>query len=216
MGKNNNDWYLMYYDAHHRWALKHLNGSEYKVFTYMLSIIIRPKKLEAGFKNGKEVFEIYQHGHLLPVNASYDTIATNCNLDPKTVRRALSKFDEMGVMLKISKQPYGINNIYILGMRNSWHREDMTRSEYLFIDTGFLKRGEKMPDNIKKFIVENRRDKIILYTRRIGAHKKTLSDIFFPSQAEAITFNELRGVGQNWAGGVGQNWAGGVGQNAPT
>jgi len=192
MGNNNNDWFLKYYHTQNRWALKHLTGSEYKVFTYMLSIILRPKKPNADFKNGKEVYEIYRQGQLLPVNTSHEAIAESCNMDVKTVRRALNKLDEMGILLRVSKQSYGINNIYILGLLNTWHRENMTRAEYLFIDTDFLQRGEKMPDDIKKFILKYRRDKSALYTKKIGGQGKSMPEIFFPPKAEVLQFNELR------------------------
>jgi hypothetical protein len=177
---DNNDWFLRFYDTQLRWALKHLTCSEYKVFTYMISIIVKSKITNHGFKNGREVYEMYQQGYLLPVNTSHDTIAKNCSLNIKTVRRALDRFEEMGIMLRISKKSYGVNNIYIVGMRNGWHREDMKRSEYLFIDTIFLQRGEKIPDDIKDFIIKNRRNRVALFNQKI-IEKKTLPEIFFPA-----------------------------------
>ena len=126
MDQINNNWFLKYYQTQNRWTLSHLNGSEYKLFTYILSIILRPKKPNTDFKNGQEVYEIYHQGQLLPVNTSHESIAESCNMDTKTVRRALNKLNDMGIALRVSKQRYGINNIYILGMLNRWQREDMT------------------------------------------------------------------------------------------
>jgi hypothetical protein len=78
-------------------------------------------------------------------------------------------------------------------MRNIWSRPDLGRNEYLFVDTDFLQRGEKMPEEFKNFILENRKDHVGLYEKRFGSGRKTLLDLFFPTQAEVVELSKLRG-----------------------
>ena len=150
MKPTNDDRFLRLYYSQLQWALQHLEGTEYKVFTYLISIIIRPNQRFIEFKNGKEIYEIYHDGKLLPVNVSHETIRKNCNIDIKTVRRVLKVLHETGVALTVSKKNFGHNNIYLMGMRNIWDREDMKRSEYLFVDTDYLQRGKVIPEDIRK------------------------------------------------------------------
>ena len=191
MKPTNDDRFLRLYYSQLQWALQHLEGTEYKVFTYLISIIIRPNQRFTEFKNGKEIYEIYHDGKLLPVNVSHETIRENCTIDIKTVRRVLKVLHETGVALTVSKKNFGRNNIYLMGMRNIWDREDMKRSEYLFVDTDYLQRDKVIPEDIRKLIINNRKDNVSIFGERIK-NRQTLLDLFFPSKAEVVTFDKIR------------------------
>ena len=185
------DRFLKMYYSQLQWALQYLEGTEYKVFTYLVSIIIRPNQRFIEYKNGKEIYEIYHDGKLLPVNVSHETIRKNCNIDIKTVRRVLKALHETGVALTVSKKEYGHNNIYLMGMRNIWDREDMKRSEYLFIDTDYLQHGKAIPEDIRHRIINYRKDNVSIFGERIK-NRQTLLDLFFPPKAEVVSFDKIR------------------------
>ncbi len=94
---------LAYHHTSMRWALKHLTAPEFKVYTYLISIVIRPKEVDAKtFRNGIEIYNLYTKGRLLPVNVSISRIALECKLGERTVANAIKRLNAIGIIIKIS------------------------------------------------------------------------------------------------------------------
>jgi len=173
--------FLAYDHTVMRWALKHMTAPEFKVYTYMISIAIRPKKSEAkGFRNGKEIRDLYRKGSLLPVNVSIARIAEQCKLSDRTVAKAIHRFSEKGLVIKITRHRGRFSNVYLVGVENMW-KADVFRPDYYFAAFTFIQDGDSMPDAVRYFILENRYNAKALASNEIPRVNKKLYELFAQS-----------------------------------
>ncbi len=174
--------FLAYDHTPMRWALRHLTAPEFKVYIYMISIAIRPRKSDAKwFANAKEIYRLYKEGRLLPVNVSVRRIAKECKLGERTVAKAVKRFAEVGIILKITNHKGRKNNMYLVGIENMWGiGEDFKRDCY-FTELCFIQDGNGMPDPVRYFIFNNRYDAKTLSENEIPEIGKRLGELFVGS-----------------------------------
>jgi predicted transcriptional regulator len=132
-----------------------LSHAEFRIMVYLLSSALKISKRDERYKRGEIIASLYQKSGILCANVSQRTIAAKCKVDRATVYRALNKFDEIGAIIKMSDgQEKGFNNYYILGFQNQ--RPDKSgKQEYYLVDSIPIRGGEKLPDGIRKFILEH-------------------------------------------------------------
>ena len=173
--------FLAYDHTVMRWALRNMTAPEFKVYTYLISIAIRPKKSEAkGYRNGQEIYDLYRKGSLLPVNVSIGRMAEQCKLSDRTVAKAISRFSEMGLVIKITHHKGRFNNLYIVGVENMWATEEF-RPDYYFAAFTFIQNGESVPEAVRYFILENRYNAKALASHEIPVVNKKLYELFVQS-----------------------------------
>lgn len=173
--------FLAYDHTAMRWALKNMTAPEFKVYTYMISIVIRPKKSEAkGYRNGQEIYDLYRKGSLLPVNVSISRIAEQCKLSERTVAKAIGRFDEMGMVFRITHHRGRFSNVYLVGVENMW-KADEFRPDYYFVAFTFIQNGECVPDAVRHFIWEYRHNAKALAHNEIPGTGKKLCELFAQS-----------------------------------
>jgi hypothetical protein len=172
--------FLSYYHTALRWALKNMTAPEFKVYTYLISIPIRAKKAESNkYKNGTEVYALYREGGLLPVNVSAKRMAVECKLGERTVAKAISRFSDLGAILKITDHKGRHNNVYIVGIKNMWYAEDDDfKPEHFFTEFSFIQNGEVLPDAVRYFILNNRYDSETLAHEEVPEMNQTLGELF--------------------------------------
>jgi len=171
--------FLAYYHKALRWALTNLSASEFKIYTYLISIALRPRKSEVkGYKNGNEVYNLYRKGRLLSVNVSLGRISKECGLGIRTVSYAIKKFDEGGIIIKITHNRGRTNNIYLAGIENMWADIDLFKPDCYFTELTFIEEGKEMPAPVREFILSNRYSSEDLHHGMIPGLNKTLGDLF--------------------------------------
>ena len=171
--------FLAYYHTSLRWALRNLSPTEFKTYTYMISIPIRAKKSEVkGYRNGMEVYNLFRKGRLLPVNVSVRRIAEECNLGERTVAYAIKVLDDRGVIIRITHHKGRLNHVYLVGIENMWTTTKEFKPDCYFTDFTFIQEGERMPDGVRDFILSNRYDAEALSRNEIPGIKKSLGDLF--------------------------------------
>jgi len=122
---------------------------------YLLSSVLKITKRDRLYKRGDQIALLYQHNNLLVANVSTPTIAERCSVSRGTVTPAINKFDEYGAAIRITEgNDPGENNIYILGFSDRDGRYHDGRKEYYFVDSIPIKNGERMPENIRREIVQ--------------------------------------------------------------
>jgi hypothetical protein len=186
--------FLSYYHTSMRWALRNMTAPEFKIYTYLISIPIRAKKAEINkYKNGIEVYDLYRKGNLLPVNVSVDRIAEECKLGARTVHKAISRFNELGAILKTTNHKGRHNNVYLVGIKNMWYTtEDDFKSEHFFTEFSFIQNGEALPDAVRYFILNNRYDAETLAHEEVPDMNKTLGDLFVSDYPRRRAENTVR------------------------
>jgi len=171
--------FLAYYHTSMRWALNNLSAPEFKIYTYLISIAIRPRKSEVkGYKNGIEVYNLYRKGRLLPVNVSLGRISKECRLGIRTVSYAIKKFDDMGIIIKITHYKGRNNNVYLVGTENMWFGIEEFKPDCYFTEFTFIQEGNKMPATVREFILSNRYNSEDLCLGKIPGLNKRLGELF--------------------------------------
>jgi DNA-binding MarR family transcriptional regulator len=132
-----------------------LSHAEFRIMVYLLSSALKISKRDERYKRGEIIASLYQKSGILCANVSQSTIAERCNVDRATAYRALKKFSEIGAIIKMSDgQEKGSNNLYILGFQNQRPNKS-GKQEYYLVDSIPIRGGEKLPDKIRKFILEH-------------------------------------------------------------
>jgi hypothetical protein len=171
--------FLAYYHTALRWALTNLSASEFEVYTYLISIALRPRKSEVkGYTNGKEVYNLYRKGRLLSVNVSLGRIARECGLGIRTVSSAIKTFGERGIIIKITHKRGRTNNVYLVGIENMWADIDSYKPDWYFTEFTFIEEGKEMPPPVRDFILSNRYSSEDLHHGKIPGLNKTLNELF--------------------------------------
>ena len=129
-----------------------LSHAEFRILIYLLSSGLKTSKKDPRFKRGDLIATLYQSNHLLVVNASQRKIAEKCNADRATVYKALNKFKEFGVVIKIPDgEETGANDFYITGFEN-YRKDKDGKQEYYLVDSIPIRAGQKLSDKAKTFI----------------------------------------------------------------
>jgi len=177
--------FLAYYHTALRWALTNLSASEFKIYTYLISIALRPRKSEVkGYKNGKEVYNLYRKGRLLSVNVSLGRISRECGLGIRTVSYAIQAFDERGIIIKITHNKGRNNNVYLVGIENMWADIDSYKPDWYFTEFTFIEEGKEMPAPVRDFILSNRHSIEDLHHGTIPGLNTTLGDLFVRAKGQ--------------------------------
>jgi hypothetical protein len=156
-----------------------MTAPEIKIYTYLISIPIRAKKAEINnYKNGIEVYDLYRKGSLLPVNFSVSRIADECKLGERTVARAISRFGALGAILKTTNHKGGHNNVYLVGIKNMWPKDEDFKQEHFFTEFSYIQNGEPLPDAVRYFILSNRYDSETLAHEEVPEMNQTLGELF--------------------------------------
>jgi hypothetical protein len=165
-----------------RWALRNLTSPEFKVYTYMISVAIRPRKSDARwFPNGKEIYRLYREGRILASNVSVRRIAKECKLSERTVAKAVKRFSDVGIVLKITNYKGRRSNIYLVGVENMWSIGEGLKPDCYFTELCFIQDGNAIPDPVRYFIFNNRYDAQALAQKDIPQLGQRLGDLFVGS-----------------------------------
>jgi len=171
--------FLMYHHTCLRWSLRHMTSPEFKVYTYLISIPIRPKKSAVrGYKNGLEIYNLYKEGRLLAVNVSIGRIARECKLSERTVAYAVKRFCDLGIILKITNYRGRFNNVYIVGIENMWHDDEQFKKDYYFTEFASVHDGCGVADAVRSFILKNRYNSKTLACAEVPGLGKRLIELF--------------------------------------
>ena len=171
--------FLAYYHSSLRWALRHMTAPEFKVYTYLISIVIRPKKSDISkYTRGIEVYNIYMKGRMLVVNVSIGRIAKECKLGERTVAKAMKRFSDAGILIKITSHKGRYNHIYLVGIENMWPENKEYKGEYYFTEFKSIQDGNALPDAVRDFIIANKYDAEKLARNGIPELNVKLRDLF--------------------------------------
>ena len=174
--------FLAYDHTPMRWALRNLTSPEFKVYTYMISVAIRPNKSDAKwFPNGKEIYRLYREGRILASNVSVRRIAKECKLSERTVAKAVKRFSDVGIVLKITNYKGRHSNIYLVGVENMWGIGEGFKNDCYFTELRYIQDGSSLPDTVRDFIFNNRHDAQALAQNEIPDIGERLGELFVGS-----------------------------------
>lgn len=125
-------------------------------------------------------------------------ISKECRLGIRTVSYAIKKFVDMGIIINITHNKGRINNVYLVGIENMWSAGEDFKPDYYFTEFTFIQEGNKMPAQVREFILSNRYNSEALALGKIPVLNKRLEELFAQDkrqikQDNVVNLSEVRG-----------------------
>lgn len=174
-------------DRHSKWMFDFLDPYDFKIYFYMVTSVIRTKRVSYRFRNGEECYLMYKHGGVLPVNISFRQTAKKLGICSERVQKSIKYLCEIGAAIKINI-PMS-NNIYIIGFENRFNPAFYTEVNYYLAESLYLQAGSPIPKDLQRWIVSNCKNAQILVKTAIKPYGHTLSELLFQPDGKAASEN---------------------------
>jgi len=133
--------------------VRSLSHAEFRVLVYLLSSTLKLNKRSNKSGRGKKIATIYRNNGTLFVNVSQRTVAEKCNMNRVSVHRAMRKFTDYGVLIKVPDIE-GNGDCHIIGF--STNKEG--KHDYFLVESSFIRSGEKLPGHFKSYFQNHYED----------------------------------------------------------